>query len=207
MTKPKTAIGRSVAARDIDPRAIAADFFRKLGGMEGMTKWGRTHRSLAYQLIAKLLAQPLVQVQQTNVTINEEATRRKFEDALMRIIDARKAAVGDPACYVDGERLIEHSTAQPRDRISHTADPRPATIHDIETTIDDAGNDRLAYRQQAADRQRQASIARDAGCATGVVVDVPQTTVDVEAVVDAEPSTTAKYFGSSTRRDLWSNNG
>ena len=42
----------------IDPRALAADFFRKLGGMEGITKWGKSHRTLAYQLIAKLMAQP-----------------------------------------------------------------------------------------------------------------------------------------------------
>jgi hypothetical protein len=131
MTKPKT---------DIDPRAIAADFFRKLGGMEGMTKWGKTHRSLAYQLIAKLMAQPLVQtnVNVNNVRVDGEDARRKIENALMRIIDARKAAVGDPAVYVDGERIndghfIEHepqAMAQRlgmRDGISHTVDLPPAT--------------------------------------------------------------------------------
>jgi hypothetical protein len=94
---------------DIDPRTIAVEFFRKLGGMEGMTKWGKTHRSLAYQLIAKLMAQPLVQ---TNVNVavvdrDDNAARRKLEDAFLRLIDARKYEGVDPAVYVNNERLIE----------------------------------------------------------------------------------------------------
>jgi hypothetical protein len=107
-------------AADIDPRALAADFFRKLGGMDGMTKWGRTHRSLAYGLISKLLAQPTVQNNlAVSVNVNGEAARRKIEDELFRIIQSRKH-FEDPAVVVDGERLIEHST---RDGISHTATP------------------------------------------------------------------------------------
>ncbi|MGC1662515.1 MAG: hypothetical protein WA773_04115 [Bradyrhizobium sp.] len=116
---------------DIDPRALAADFFRKLGGMEGMTKWGKSHRSLAYQLIAKLMAQPQVvnNVNVANVAVADESARRKLEDAFLRLIDARKHHDGDHAVYVDGERLrddgriIEH---QPREtdaapRLSATA--------------------------------------------------------------------------------------
>jgi hypothetical protein len=116
---------------DIDPRAIAADFFRRLGGMEGMTKWGKTHRSLAYQLISKLMAQPMVQ-NNVAVSVNAddgEAGRRKLEDAFMRIIEARKASVGDPAVYVNGERLIEH---QPQSLV-----PPPSAI-DIQPSTDAA---------------------------------------------------------------------
>jgi hypothetical protein len=94
---------------DIDPRAIAADFFRKLGGMEGMTKWGRTHRSLAYQLIAKLMAQPLVQnnVNIGNLNVDDQSARRKLADAFMREIEARKNSVGDPAAFHGGERIVD----------------------------------------------------------------------------------------------------
>jgi hypothetical protein len=92
---------------DIDPRAIARDFYQKLGGMAGMVKWGKTHRSLAYQLIAKLMAQPMVQVTNNNVNVNEEVARAKLHDAFVRVIAARKLSVGDPACYVNDERVID----------------------------------------------------------------------------------------------------
>jgi hypothetical protein len=108
------------APADIDPRSIAVDFFRKLGGMEGMTKWGRTHRSHAYSLIAKLLAQPLVQNVAVNV-IDGEAARRKLEDAFLQLIESRKYEGVDPAAFINGERLepltIDH---RPGERFSHT---------------------------------------------------------------------------------------
>jgi hypothetical protein len=97
-------------AADIDPRSIAVDFFRKLGGMEGMTKWGKTHRSLAYGLIAKLLAQPTVQTNVHVAVINEEATRAKLQDALLRQIEARKYDDVDPVVTVNGERIVEHQS-------------------------------------------------------------------------------------------------
>jgi hypothetical protein len=103
---------------DIDPRSIAVDFFRKLGGMDGMTKWGKTHRSLAYNLIAKLLAQPQVQ---NNVAVNVihdgEAARRKLEDAFLQLIESRKYEGVDPAVFINNQRIIDH---QPQ-----PADPRP----------------------------------------------------------------------------------
>ena len=74
---------------DIDPRAIAADFFRRLGGMAGMEKWGRTHRSLAYQLIAKLMAQP------STATFNKvtiKVTDRNGEEARAKLQDAFHAS-------------------------------------------------------------------------------------------------------------------
>jgi hypothetical protein len=106
MSRPKT--------DDIDPRAIAASLWRDLGGKAGIAKWGKTHRSLAYQLISKLMAQPVVQVNNNNnVNVNSEQARAKFADALMRVIAARRAAVGDPAVYVDGERLTEPRPPDP----------------------------------------------------------------------------------------------
>jgi hypothetical protein len=132
---------------DIDPRSIAVDFFRKLGGMDGMTKWGKTHRSLAYNLIAKLLAQPTVQTVNVAV-ISEEATRAKLQDALLRQIEARRFDSVDPVVTVNGERIIDHQVlaADPRsqsgERVSDTPlssssvtanespsadEPRPAT--------------------------------------------------------------------------------
>jgi hypothetical protein len=74
-----------------------------------MVKWGKTQRSLAYQLIAKLVSQPLIQ---NNVAVsvsadNGEAARRHLEDAYMRIIEARKHNTEDPAVYVNGVRLTD----------------------------------------------------------------------------------------------------
>jgi hypothetical protein len=114
------------APLDINPRAFAADLLHGLGGMKDAIKWGKTHRSLAYQLIAKLMAQPLVQ--QTNVNVNVdrsgEAARAKLEDAFLRLIDAQKHQIGDPAVYVNNERVIDH---KPQARSPPTAAVRPGT--------------------------------------------------------------------------------
>jgi hypothetical protein len=171
MTKPKT---------DIDPRAIAADFFRKLGGMDGMTKWGKTHRSLAYQLIAKLLAQPLVQ---NSVTVNvkdDGEARAKLEDAFMRVIDARAISRHDPAVYVDDVRLVDGQLQQ----IEHQpAEPRPANVVDVDTSPD----------------PRPAPV---------VAPPQPPTVVAPPQPIFNEPSTTARYLEwAAGRRDPWRNYG
>lgn len=126
MTKAKAA-----TKADIDPRSIAADFFRRLGGMDGMTQWGKTHRSLAYQLISKLMAQPVTNFTSIKNTVNVdgEHARRQLETALMRVISARKHD-GDPAVYVDGERLIEHQPAT-RDTPPQAADPAPDSNYEM----------------------------------------------------------------------------
>lgn len=127
---------------DIDPRTIAADFFKRLGGMAGMVKWGRTHRSLAYQLIAKLMAQPQVvnTVNVANVKIDGEAARAKLYDAFLHQIEARRTAVGDPAVFVNGQRIIEHVSQTPppvTDDKSPSADvSRPATADPPPATAD-----------------------------------------------------------------------
>jgi hypothetical protein len=128
---------------DIDPRAIAAGLWRDLGGKTGIAKWGKSHRSLAYQLISKLMAQPLVQ-NNVNVRVdhvNEEQAKRHLEDAFLRIIAARQASVGDPAVYVDGERLTDA-----HNYIEH--DPRPAT---------DASTPEAAEPRPAIDEPRPAT--------------------------------------------------
>jgi hypothetical protein len=168
---------------DIDPRAIAADFFRKLGGMDGMVKWGKTHRSLAYQLIAKLLAQPLVQ---NSVTVNvrdDGEARAKLEQAFYSVIDARHKEHG--AVFHDGERIIDHQPAQ----IEHqpaTVEPRPATADPQPATVDAVPQPVAASREPAA-------------------VEVPAAVVPP---LFTEPSTTARYLEwASTRRDTWRNYG
>jgi hypothetical protein len=131
-------MSRPPATPDIDPRAIAAEFFRKLGGLEGMTKWGRTHRSLAYQLIAKLMAQPLVQtnIQFNNVKADGEAARRKLEDALLRVIESRKYENVDPAVFVNGERLepltIDHKPLAVDPRLG-TPDAAPGSFENLKS--------------------------------------------------------------------------
>jgi hypothetical protein len=133
---------------DIDPRSLAADLFHRIGGPVAMEKWGKTHRSLAYQLIAKLMAQPLIQ---NNVAVSVsaddgEAARRKLETAMMRVINARKLGIsdGDPAVYVDGERvyddvprLLTRDPPPSTDDIQpSTAGARPATMVDGDVSSD-----------------------------------------------------------------------
>jgi hypothetical protein len=130
---------------DLDPRAIAMDLFRRLDGMAGMTKWGKTHRSQAYQLIAKLMAQPIINNNNVQVTVDrgEGDARQKLEDAVMRIISARKLSIGDPAVYVDGKRLTDGYdysaavTINGERVIEHDPlGPRPATIASTPQTPD-----------------------------------------------------------------------
>jgi hypothetical protein len=68
---------------------------------------------------------------QTNVNVNNirvdgEHARRQLENAFIRLIEARRESVGDPAAYVDGEQIIEHEPQAMVPRLG-TAEPRPAT--------------------------------------------------------------------------------
>jgi hypothetical protein len=165
------------AAADIDPRAIAADFFKRLGGMAGMTKWGKTHRSLAYQLIAKLMAQPQVVNNNVNVITERdgESARRKLEDFMMRQINARGLATG--AVYVN-DMLINP------DYIEHepqAAGPRPVTADESPVTADP--------RPQPPASAPRPPAAAPVNIATG------------------EPSTTAKYleWSNNSSSQWWAN--
>jgi hypothetical protein len=182
---------------DIDPRTIAMDLFRRLDGMAGMTKWGKTHRSLAYQLIAKLMAQPQVvtNVNVANVAVDGEAARRKLEDAFIRLIESQRASVGDPAVYVDGERLIEHDP-----RLA-TADPQPATDDSRDV------NPRVQYRREAAARQREAADARRDAADASPKAEVAQPFNIATESTAREPSTTELYLEwAASHRDPWRGN-
>jgi hypothetical protein len=140
---------------DIDPRALAADLYRRLGGIDGMTRWAKNKQTLAYGLIANLLKQPAsTTFNKVTIKVNEgEDARRKLEDAFMRVIESRKYENVDPAVFVNGERLepltIDHKPLA-ADGISHTRDgrpsaddespstdaTRPATVHVVETSRD-----------------------------------------------------------------------
>jgi hypothetical protein len=111
-----------------DPMEIA---FEKAGGIAAFVKWikdsGR-NRGDFYSWWAKRFNQSTVinNVAVANLAVADQSARRKLEDAFIRLIEARRASVGDPAVFVDGRRmrddgsLIEH---QPRS----SDDPRPAT--------------------------------------------------------------------------------
>jgi hypothetical protein len=188
---------KTTAAADIDPRAIAADFFRKLGGMEGMAKWGKTHRSLAYQLIAKLMAQPLVQnnVNVANIAIDGEAVRRKLEDAIERMRESKKYLSEDPAVYVNDMLVIEGYQQDAShvlvDGVSYTR--TDATVVP-ETTIDPRPS--TAGARPATDATRPRTVVRSfvAGQSAGGALD---------GSADDNRSTTQKYLDWSGHGKLF----
>jgi hypothetical protein len=117
----------------IDVTKINAEIFHRLGGIEGAVKYFKKHLSAFYPNVLKTQPQPMVQ---NNVAVSVsaddgEAARRHLEDAMIRLIAARKASVGDPAVYVNGERLYDDV---PR---LLTSDPPPST-RDIQPATDDA---------------------------------------------------------------------
>jgi hypothetical protein len=141
MTKPKS-------PEPVDPKAAVTEVFKRLGGIQAMTAWGRTHKTLFYSLYCKLFNAPAVQAN-VNVRVESDATAAQLalENALTRMIAARKSEHG--AVFVDGERVsdgtdtaataragavvIEHEpraverviNSQAADGRPHTADGRP----------------------------------------------------------------------------------
>jgi hypothetical protein len=102
MTKPKI-------PEPTDPKKIFIEVFKKTGGLDGMVTWSRTHRTLFYSLFGKMINQPVVQVDlNNNVKVDEVQLRASLEHAFHRLIEAQKASVGDPAAYVNNERVIDH---------------------------------------------------------------------------------------------------
>jgi hypothetical protein len=130
MARPKT--------DDIDPHALAADLFRRLGGIDGMTRWAKNKQTLAYQLIANLMKQPAsTTFNKLTVNVNEGEARRKLEDALMRMIDDRgkeHGAVYHGGVLIDDDpqlavprlemRDVDHEPPDPR---SQSPDPAPGS--------------------------------------------------------------------------------
>src|SRR5437763_2558140 len=113
MTKPKPDI--------TDPRTLAVESLKRLGGIEGFVKWGKSHRTLYYALYAKLMAQPATTTFNNNkVTIKVEDgndAKRRLETAYLNIINARRISGADPAVFVDGARIDSISDT---DGISNT---------------------------------------------------------------------------------------
>ena len=102
-----------------------------------MTRWAKNKQTLAYQLIANLMKQPAsTTFNKVTIKVNDgEAARHKLEAAFLQLIESRKYE-GDPAVFINNERVIEHvshTPASPDPAPSTdatrpaTADPRPAT--------------------------------------------------------------------------------
>jgi hypothetical protein len=84
--------------------------FNKVGGIPALVKWikeSSRNRAAFYSQYISRWRQPMVQ-NNVNVTVDRgEEARAHLETAFYRIIDARKTSIGDPACYVNGERVID----------------------------------------------------------------------------------------------------
>jgi hypothetical protein len=82
--------------------------YKDAGGDAGFSRWCKKHQTTLYDYYVKLMPQRTqAQVHVTHVDRGEQA-RAHLETAIMRIIAARKAAVGDPAAYHGGERVIDN---------------------------------------------------------------------------------------------------
>ena len=102
------------------------EIYETLGGITSAVKYYKRHPSAFYPDYFKTPAQPLIQ-NNLNVGANAEAAgnaaRAELELAFMRLIEARKNSIGDPAVFVDGKRIdddghfIEH---QPDHRLATT---------------------------------------------------------------------------------------
>jgi hypothetical protein len=103
MTKRKPA-----NAEKNPPEAFAAAF-KNMGGVPALTRWAKSNghnRAAFYALYSKLSAAEMADINaNTNSIESEKALRAKLEHAFLRVIAAQKASVGDPAVYVDGERV------------------------------------------------------------------------------------------------------
>jgi hypothetical protein len=107
---------------------IKDEIYDTLGGIAGAVKYYKRHPSAFYPDYFKTPPSPLItnNVNVANVRLGDESARRQLELAFLRLIEARKNSIGDPAVFVDGKRmrddgsLIDH---QPR----LSDDPRPAT--------------------------------------------------------------------------------
>jgi hypothetical protein len=183
-----------------DLKALAIESFRRLGGIEEYVKWGRLHRTLYYtNSLPKLLAQPTVQTVNVAV-INEEATRVKLQDALLRQIEARKFDDVDPVVTVNGERIIDQSPVLTHDAITRdtrpaTADPAPGSdFENLKSPIQGPLFDRGGVSTTPGEGKKNQSVYSKPipsipGLAAGVALDGS----------DDNRSTTQKYLDWSRR--------
>jgi hypothetical protein len=96
------------------------EVFARMDGVEGMLRWSRNHRTQFYALFVKS-APPQAAGSINAITVDPEAARLALENALMRIVDARKYPIS--VASVEGELLPEMIEHAPR-VIEHESLPR-----------------------------------------------------------------------------------
>jgi hypothetical protein len=144
---------------------ISTKAFEKIGGLPSLVKWikeSARNRSAFYSwYIPSRLRQPLMQQTNVNVSvINEEATRAKLQDALLRQIEARKYDDVDPVVTVNGERIIDHQPlaadprSQPGERVSDTPSPSSVTANESPSADESRREAAAARPSTAAPRPR-----------------------------------------------------
>ncbi|SHL15003.1 hypothetical protein SAMN05444321_1916 [Bradyrhizobium lablabi] len=181
-----------------DMREIAIEVQKRIGGIAEMVKWAKSHRTLWYQLYPKLLAQPPQTNVQVNIAnVNGEQARKSLQDAFMRVIASQKASVGDPAVYVDGQRVIDG-------KIIDNEPPSPAASHDAR---DPALRD--SAQQSAAPHDSKAAPATQPATQPDNVVNIDRKPFHPAArppqAAPREPTSTELYLEwSASRRDPWS---
>src|SRR5437588_7621121 len=87
---------------------IKAWVYEGLGGDAGALKYFKNHPSAFYPDYFKTPIQPLVQntnVNAVHIGSDVNDAKRRLETAFLRVINARKTSIGDPAVYVDGNRI------------------------------------------------------------------------------------------------------
>src|ERR1700722_2655528 len=111
---------------------IKEEIYDTLGGIAGAVKYYKRHPSAFYPDYFKTPPQPLV-TNNVSIGINAEAAgeaaRAELELAFIRLIEARRASVGDPAVYVGGERLRDPQYVDGR-IIEHQPSTADAPLHE-----------------------------------------------------------------------------
>ena len=118
--------------------------YKDAGGDAGFSKWCKKHQTTLYDYYVKLMPQRVQsQVHVTHIDHDGEAARRKLEDAFIRLIEARKNSVGDPAVYHNGERIRDSWMIEHQPRLSD--EPRPATDDAAVSPLDESSSSHYNY--------------------------------------------------------------
>lgn len=118
MTK-KTTTKNAIESLPPEARVAFQLAFQGMGGVKALTTWGRTHRTLYYQMYAKLIPLILQADVETTVKFDAEEARAALSAALMRVIEIRKTAEAPPGTAAGN--LVTDATYTRRD-----AEPEPA---------------------------------------------------------------------------------
>jgi hypothetical protein len=123
---------------------IKDEIYDVLGGITGAVKYYKRHPSAFYPDYFKMQPQPLVQ---NNVNVANVATvssrygdaRQQLLALLDHIISAKQASIGDPAVYVNDERLlpITRESAQAKLLEARVNPQLNFSLHDLAAALDD----------------------------------------------------------------------